>query len=61
MNPIIAQTKTVLWSMVGLGRRKDMEQSRDRGNPLLLIPIFFLFVLIFLGTLALVAHAVVNA
>jgi hypothetical protein len=57
---IFRQIKTVLWSLVGLGRRADMAQIPDRGNPLILIPIAFVLVLLFLGTLALIAHAVVK-
>lgn len=55
---LIRQIKTVLWSFVGLGRRKDMEQIHERGNPLVLILIAFVLVLVFLGTLALIAHTV---
>jgi hypothetical protein len=57
---LIRQTKTVLWSLVGLGRRKDMSEIHERGNPLVLILIAFVLVLMFLGTLALVAHTVVK-
>lgn len=56
----LRQVKTVLWSFVGLGRRKDMEQIHERGNPLILILIAFVFVLLFLGTLAFIAHTVVK-
>ena len=52
------QVKTVLWSFVGLGRRKDMGEIHERGNPLVLILIAFVLVLLFLGTLMFVAHAV---
>ena len=51
----LRQIKTVLWSFIGLGRRKDMESARERGNPLVLI---LLFVLLILGTLAFIAHTV---
>ena len=60
MNNLVRQVKTVLWSMVGLGQRKDMEQIHERGNPLVLILIFFVCVLVFLAVLALVAHSVVK-
>lgn len=56
---IIRQVQAVLWSFVGLGRRKDAAQLNEGANPLLLILIAFVLVLLFLGTLALVAHAVV--
>ena len=56
----LRQVKTVLWSFVGLGRRKDMESVHERGNPLVLILIAFVFVLLFLGTLAFIAHTVVK-
>jgi hypothetical protein len=54
------QVKTVLWSFIGLGRRKDMSEIHERGNPLVLILIAFMLVLMFLGTLAFVAHVVVK-
>ena len=56
---LVRQIKTVLWSFVGLGQRKDMAQIHERGNPLVLILIAFVLVLLFLGTLALIAHSVV--
>ena len=56
---LVRQIKTVLWSFVGLGQRKDMAQIHERGNPLVLILIAFVLVLMFLGTLALIAHSVV--
>lgn len=55
---LIRQTKTVLWSFVGLGRRNDMARIHERGNPLVLILIAFVLVLMFLGTLAFIAHTV---
>jgi hypothetical protein len=58
---IVRQIKTVLWSLVGLGRRQDMAEIHERGNPLVLILIAFLLVLLFLGTLAFIAHSVVKA
>lgn len=54
---IVRQVKTVMWSFVGLGRRQDMAEIHQRGNPLVLVLIAF--VLVLLGTLALIAHAVV--
>lgn len=57
---VIRQVKTVLWSFVGLGRRKDMAEIHERGNPLVPILIAFTLVVVFLGTLALVAHTVVK-
>jgi hypothetical protein len=54
------QVKTVLWSFIGLGRRKDMSEIHERGNPLVLILIAFMLVAMFLGTLAFVAHVVVK-
>jgi hypothetical protein len=58
---LIRQIKTVLWSFIGLGRRKDMSEIHERGNPLVLILIAFVLVLVFLGTLAFIAHAVAKA
>jgi hypothetical protein len=60
MKNLLRQIKTVLWSLVGLGRRDDMEQIQQRGNPLVLIAIAFVCVLLFLGTLAFIAHSVVK-
>ena len=57
----VLQIKTVLWSFIGLGRRQDMSEIHQRGNPLILVLIAFVMVLLFLGTLALVAHTVVKA
>jgi hypothetical protein len=57
---LIRQVKTVLWSFIGLGRRKDMSEIHERGNPLVLILIAFVLVLVFLGTLAFIAHLVVK-
>lgn len=56
---IVRQVKTVLWSFVGLGRRQDMAEIHQRGNPLVLVLIAFVLVLMLLGTLAFIAHAVV--
>lgn len=56
---IVRQVKTVMWSFVGLGRRQDMAEIHQRGNPLVLVLIAFVLVLVLLGTLALIAHAVV--
>jgi hypothetical protein len=56
---IVRQVKTVLWSFVGLGRRQDMAEIHQRGNPLVLVLIAFVLVLMLLGTLAAIAHAVV--
>lgn len=56
----IRQVRTVLWSFVGLGRRQDMAQIHERGNPLVLLPIAFILLLALLGTLALVAHLAVK-
>lgn len=55
---LFRQVKTVLWSLIGLGRRKDMESLHERGNPLVLVLIAFVFVLLFLGMLAFIAHTV---
>ena len=55
---LLRQIKTVLWSFVGLGRRQDMADIPERGNPLVLILIAFVLVLLFLGTLALIARTV---
>lgn len=53
---ILRQTKTVLWSFIGLSGRKRADQPAL--NPLVLIGVAFVLVALFLGTLALVAkHA----
>ena len=57
---VVRQVKTVMWSFVGLGRRQDMAQIHERGNPLVLVLIAFVLVLMLLGTLALIAHSVVK-
>ena len=54
---LLRQIKTVLWSFIGLGRRQDMADIPERGNPLVLILIAFVLVLMFLGTLALIARS----
>ena len=56
---IVRQVKTVMWSFVGLGPRQDMAEIHQRGNPLVLVLIAFVLVLMLLGTLAFIAHAVV--
>jgi hypothetical protein len=58
---LISQIKTVLWSFIGLGRRQDMEEIHERGSPLVLILIAFVLVLVFVGSLAFVAHTVAKA
>ena len=55
---LIRQIKTVLWSFIGLGRRQDMAEIGDRGNPLVLILVAFVLLLALMGVLALVAHMV---
>ncbi|GAB3757577.1 hypothetical protein GCM10028796_01920 [Ramlibacter monticola] len=55
---VIRQIKTVLWGFVGLGRRKDMADIPLRGNPLVLILVAFVLLLIFIGTLAVIANSV---
>ena len=58
---LIRQVKTVLWSFVGLGRRQDMAEIPDRGNPLLLIVIAFVLVLVFIGVLVFIARQAAGA
>lgn len=58
---MLRQIKTVLWSFVGLGRRQDMADIPERGDPLVLILIAFVLVLVLLGTLALIARSVALA
>ena len=43
--------KTVLWSFIGIGRRQDMAQLSERGNPLILVVFAFVLLLVFLITL----------
>ena len=58
---MLRQIKTVLWSFVGLGRRQDMADIPERGDPLVLILIALVLVLVLLGTLALIARSVALA
>nr|WP_269129425.1 DUF2970 domain-containing protein [Ramlibacter alkalitolerans] len=58
---LVRQIQTVLWSFIGLGRRQDMATIHERGSPLVLILVAFVLVLMFLGSLALIAHSVVKA
>ncbi len=58
---LIRQVTTVLWSFIGLGRRKDMAEIPERGNPLVLILIAFVLVLMFVGTLVFIARRAAGA
>lgn len=58
---LIRQVKTVLWSFIGLGRRQDMAEIPERGNPLVLILIAFVLVLLFVGTLVFIARRAAGA
>jgi hypothetical protein len=58
---LIRQVKTVLWSFIGLGRRQDMAEIPERGNPLVLILIAFVLVLMFVGTLVFIARRAAGA
>ena len=53
---IFKQIKTVLWSFIGIGRRKDMAEINERGNPLVLVIIAFGLLLLFVAGLASLAH-----
>ncbi|GAB2454735.1 hypothetical protein GCM10027082_01370 [Comamonas humi] len=55
---LLRQTQTVLWSLIGIGRCKDMAEIPERGNPLVLVVIAFVLVMLFVGTIAFVAHSV---
>lgn len=57
---LLRQVKTVLWSFFDVGQRKDMNEIYQRGNPLMLILIAFILVILFLVSLALIAHKVAN-
>jgi hypothetical protein len=57
---LLKQVKTVLWSFFGVGQRKDMNEIYQRGNPLMLILIAFILVILFLASLALIAHKVAH-
>jgi hypothetical protein len=52
--------KTVLWSFIGLGGRRNRSEGKPVGNPLILIPIAFVLVVLFLGTLAVLARVAVS-
>ena len=58
---LIRQVKTVLWSFIGLGRRQDMAEIPERGNPLVLIVIAFVLLLLFIGTLVFIARKAAGA
>ncbi|WP_423456903.1 DUF2970 domain-containing protein [Ottowia sp. VDI28] len=55
---ILKQIKTVLWSLIGIGRRQDMEDIPERGSPIVLLLVALVMVLVLVGTLAFVAHTV---
>ncbi|MGB3067807.1 MAG: DUF2970 domain-containing protein [Ottowia sp.] len=55
---ILKQIKTVLWSLIGIGRRQDMEDIPERGSPIVLLLVALVLVLVLVGTLAFVAHTV---
>ncbi|WP_036596069.1 DUF2970 domain-containing protein [Ottowia thiooxydans] len=57
---IFRQIKTVLWSFIGIGRRKDMAEIHERGNPLVLVIIAFGLLLLFVGGLVLLARMVAH-
>lgn len=50
---IAREVKTVLWSLIGVARRSRLEAPSD--HPLVLIAVAFVLVLVFLGTLAVIA------
>ena len=52
--------KVVLWSFIGLGRRKHAGEL-GRTNPLIFIGVAFVLVLMFLSTLMLVVRNVVQS
>ena len=54
---IWSQVKTVLWSFVGIGGRRNAAQQKV--NLLVVIAVAFTLVGLFLGTLAFVAKSVV--
>ena len=54
---IFKQIKTVLWGFFGVGRRKDMAEIHERGNPLVLVIVAFGLLLLFVAGLASLAHA----
>jgi hypothetical protein len=54
---ITREVKTALWSFIGVARRSRLDAPND--NPLVLICVAFALVLVFLGTLAFIAHQVV--
>lgn len=56
---ILSQVKTVLRSLIGIGGRKRGEEGKV--NPVAVIAIAFIFVALFLATLAFVARSVVAA
>ena len=57
---IVRQVQAVLWSFIGIGRRRDMARLGEGTNPLVLVLVAFVLVLLFLGTLAFVAHVAVR-
>lgn len=56
---ILRQISSVMWSFIGLAGPRDRVQGA-RGSPLVIVAVAFVLVLLFLGTLAFIAHAVVK-
>ncbi len=54
---ILPQIKTVLWSLIGIGRRKDMEDISQRGSPGALLLVAFGLAIVFVVTLVFLAKA----
>jgi hypothetical protein len=50
------QIQAVLWSFVGLGRRKDMKELDQGANPLVLVGVALVLVVIFVAVLMMVAR-----
>ena len=57
---ILHAFKTVLWSFIGIGGGR--KQGEDfQSNPLIFIAIGFILLIIFVGTLVVIANAMVKA
>lgn len=56
---IAREIKTVLWSFIGVARRSRLDAPND--HPLVMVAVAFVLVLVFLGTLALIAMKAAGA
>jgi hypothetical protein len=53
---VLKQVQAVLWSFIGLGRRKDMAELDQGANPLVLVAVALVLVVLFVAVLVMVAR-----